>query len=189
MGGFSLGGMMTYKMAINYPDMFAAIFPVCPYISVSGQDAKSFADVPVWMVAGKKDHLVSYIGMVNNWENICATSNVLRECRFSTLSKVCLPDGSRAPTEHYSWEAVTADMFTTDNSAYPHMTTVDGNGNEVVLSYPEGMISWLMAHSSDYNPETDNSEIKPVFNILNILKAPIMTIYIILRNLVRPFFG
>lgn len=189
MGGFSLGGMMSYKMAINYPDMFAAIFPVCPYISVSEQDAEKFADVPVWMVAGKKDHLVSYSGTVNNWENICSTSNVLQECRFSTLSKVCLPDGSRAPTEHYSWEAVTADMFTTDNGAYPHMATVDGNGNEVVLSYPEGMISWLMAHSSHYNPETDNSEIKPVFNILNIIKAPIMTVYIIFRNLVRPIFG
>lgn len=67
------------------------------------------------------------------------------------------------------------------------MATVDGN--EVVLSYPEGMISWLMAHSSHYNPETDNSEIKPVFNILNIIKAPIMTVYIIFRNLVRPIFG
>ena len=66
---------------------------------------------------------------------------------------------------------------------------VDGNGNEVVLSYPEGMISWLMDHSSHYNPETDNSEIKPVFNILNIIKAPIMTVYIIFRNLVRPIFG
>ena len=76
-----------------------------------------------------------------------------------------------------------------DNGAYPHMATVDGNGNEVVLSYPEGMIAWLMAHSSHYNPETDNSEIKPVFNILNIIKAPIMTVYIIFRNLVRPIFG
>lgn len=189
MGGFSLGGMMTYKMAINYPDMFAAIFPVCPYISISEKDAQKFADVPVWMVAGEKDHLVNYSGTVRNWEAVCSTTNVPQECRFSTLSKVCLPDGSRAPTEHYSWEAVTADMFSADNGSYPHMTTADGNGNDVILSYPEGMISWLMAHSSDYSPKAEDNNAEALFNIFNIIKAPFMTIYIIFRNLFRPIFG
>lgn len=189
MGGFSLGGMMTYKMAINYPDMFAAIFPICPAIDLSEQDAKRFADVPVWMVAGEKDHLVSYTKTVDTWEKICSTSNVAQECRFSTLSKVCMPDGSRAPTEHYSWEAVTADMFSADNGDYPNMTTVDGNGNTVVLSYPNGMVSWLTALSSDYSPETDNSKVEPSIDIFNIIKAPIMIIYFIFRNLLRPIFG
>ncbi|MBQ1994578.1 MAG: hypothetical protein II237_00125, partial [Clostridia bacterium] len=29
-GGYSMGGKMTLKMAVAYPEMFAAIFPVCP---------------------------------------------------------------------------------------------------------------------------------------------------------------
>lgn len=189
MGGFSLGGMMSFKMAINYPDMFAAIFPVCPYITISEKDAEKFADVPVWMVAGEKDHLVSYSGTVENWKAVCSTSNVPQKCRFSTLSRVCLPDGTRAPTEHYSWEAVTADMFSADNGAYPNMSTVDGNGNDVALSYPEGMISWLTVHSSDYSPETEDNDVEPSVNIFNIIKAPFMAIYIIFRNLLRPIFG
>lgn len=189
-GGFSLGGMMSFKMAINFPDMFAAIFPVCPYITITNDDARAFSDVPVWLVAGENDPLVSYKNRVlKNWTAIISTTNATTECRFSTLSKVCLPDGTSAPTQHYSWEAVTYDMFNTENGNYPYMSTIDGNGETVQLSYPYGMISWLMQHSSEYNPDTDNNEYKTQINIFNVIKAPFMAIYILLRNFFRPLFG
>lgn len=37
-GGYSMGGKMTLKMAVAYPEMFAAAFPVCP-AWVPGEDA------------------------------------------------------------------------------------------------------------------------------------------------------
>ena len=189
-GGFSLGGMMTFKMAINFPDMFAAIFPLCPYVTITADEAENFSDIPVWLVASEKDPMVSYKNRaLKDWNAVTSTTNVASECRFSTLSKVCKPDGSPAPTEHYLWEPVTYDMFTTDNGQYPYMSTVDGNGSSVTLAYPEGMISWLMSHTSEYNPETDNSEGAGSFNIFKVIIAPIMAIYIALRNLLRPLFG
>lgn len=189
-GGFSLGGMMSFKMAITFPDMFAAIFPICPYITITNEEAKMLSDVPVWLVAGENDPLVSYKNRVlKDWNAVISTTNVSSECRFTTLHKVCMPDGKSAPTEHYSWEAVTHDMFNTENGNYPYMSTIDGNGETVQLSYPYGMISWLMQHSSEYNPDTDNNEYKTQINIFNIIKAPFMAIYILLRNLFRPLFG
>lgn len=191
-GGFSLGGMMTFKMAINYPEMFAAIFPICPYIAINEDQAEKFSDVPVWLVSGKNDPLVGYKNKtLKNWTAVCETTDVPEECRFSLMSKVCSPDGSSSPTEHYSWEAVTYDMFTTDNGDYYNTTTTDANGNTVVLTYPDGMISWLMSHTSDYDIEDsgNNNNTTSKVNVFNIIKAPIMAVYIVIRNIFRPLFG
>lgn len=192
-GGFSLGGMMTFKMAINYPDMFAAIFPICPYITISSSDAKKFSDVPVWLVSGKSDPLVSYnLRTKKNWNAVVNTTTVADDCRFSTLTRVCEPDGSLAPTAHYSWIAVTYDMFSDTNGDYPYMNTVSGAGKTVDLEYPAGMISWLTQFSSDYNPDTDEGvkdSGKTNINIINIITAPFTRVYVVLRNLMRPIFG
>ena len=42
-------------------------------------------------------------------------------------------------------------MFSAENGAYPNMTIVNGVGETVVLEYPDGMISWLCSHTSDYD--------------------------------------
>ena len=60
-------------------------------------------------------------------------------------------DGTPASSAHHTWFAVNYDMFSTENGNYPNMTTVDGNGNAVQLTYPDGMISWLSGFTSDYN--------------------------------------
>mgnify|MGYP002508254151 CR=1 FL=1 len=44
-GGYSMGGKMTLKIAVAYPDMFAAIFPVCPAWVPDSAAAKSSFDV------------------------------------------------------------------------------------------------------------------------------------------------
>jgi predicted peptidase len=59
--GLSLGGFGVWKTIAAYPDVFAAISPVC-----SGGNALSSAckiaaeDVPVWTFHGDKDAIVSY---------------------------------------------------------------------------------------------------------------------------------
>lgn len=192
MGGFSLGGMMTFQMAMAYPEMFAAIFPVCPYITLTENQAQSFAGIPVWMTSGKKDHLVSYSGRImKNWEAITNTSLVAESCRLSSLSEVCRPDGTAAPSEHYSWEAVTNDMFSANGGAYPYMTTISGTGESISLEYPEGMISWISGFSSDYTTDdtTDTEDSGGKIGILARIKGVFMSIYIIIRNLLRPLFG
>ncbi len=151
-GGYSMGGKMTLKMAVAYPEMFAAAFPICP-AWVPGTDATALlADMPVWLTSGAADPLVNYFTWVMpTWKNIVSQSNVAEACRFSTLSLTLYPNGLPTSSSHHSWFAVNYDMFSSRNGKYPLMRTVDGADNKVKLTYPEGMISWLSGFESDFD--------------------------------------
>ena len=153
-GGYSMGGKMTLKMAVAYPEMFAAAFPICPAWSPAEELCEFIADVPVWITSSTRDPLVNYyMGVTPTWEKIIATSNNPEDCRLSTLTKVCYEDGKKTSSSHHAWYAVNHDMFSAENGNYPYMSTVNGVGEEVILSHPDGMISWLTSHTSDYNGE------------------------------------
>lgn len=151
-GGYSMGGKMTLKMAVAYPEMFAAAFPICP-AWVPGTDATAkLADMPVWLTSAAADPTVGYFTWVMPcWKNIVATTNNPENCRFSTLSVACYPNGLPIYSSHFSWYAVTNDMFSEKGGNYPLMKTVDADGNKVTLTYPDGMISWLCSFESDFN--------------------------------------
>lgn len=151
-GGYSMGGKMTLKMAIAYPEMFAAAFPICPAWSPSEELLSHIADMPVWLTSGKPDPLVNYFFSVSKtWEKLTYVTNNPEEIRFSTLKRVCYEDGKRTMSSHHSWFAVNHDMFSDTNGAYPYMSTENGKGEEIILTFPEGMISWLCAHTSNYD--------------------------------------
>lgn len=151
-GGYSMGGKMTLKMAIAYPEMFAAAFPICPAWSPSDELISKIADMPVWITSSTRDPLVNYYFAVSpTFEAISNASNVAEDCRLSTLTRVCYHDGKKTSSNHHAWFAVNYDMFSLENGKYPNMTTVNGLGEEVTLDYPDGMISWLSSHTSDYD--------------------------------------
>lgn len=151
-GGYSMGGKMTLKMAIAYPEMFAAAFPICPAWSPSEELCEKIADMPVWITSSTRDPLVNYYLAVSpTFERIAASSNVAADCRLSTLTKVCYEDGKGTSSSHHAWFAVNHDMFTYLNGDYYNMSTQNGLGEEVKLEYPNGMISWLSSHTSDYD--------------------------------------
>lgn len=54
--GLSMGGYGTWSMAILYPDMFAAIAPICG--GGDPQQASIIKDVPVWAFHGAQDNVV-----------------------------------------------------------------------------------------------------------------------------------
>ena len=155
-GGFSMGGMMALKVLAENQEMYAAAFPYCPATYIFKSEAKKFKNVPVWITASTKDPTVDFEYTQNTWNNIISTSKVKGDCRFSTMTNVCYPDGSAAASNHYTWFAVRYDMFTTKGKDYYNMSTVDGNGKKVTLTYPNGMISWLTAQTSDYGAEDDS---------------------------------
>lgn len=182
-GGYSMGGKMTLKMTIAYPEMFAAAFPICPAWSPEDSLTAHLSDMPVWLTSGFNDPLVNYaVSVEPTWNSIIKQSNVAEECRFSTLSKVCYEDGTACSSNHHAWFAINHDMFSSSNGDYPYMTTVNGKGEEVTLTYPDGMISWLYSHTSDYdgsviegtgniteNDSTDN--LVSVKSIVDLIKA------------------
>ena len=151
-GGYSMGGKMTLKMAIAYPEMFAAAFPICPAWSPDEALIAKLADMPIWLTSSTLDPLVNYYLSVSpTWDKIVAASNIPEQCRFSTITNVCYADGTPTSSSHHTWFAVNYDMFSAENGAYPNMSTVDGLGNDVQLTYPDGMISWLSSHTSEYD--------------------------------------
>ncbi len=163
-GGYSMGGKMTLKMAIAYPEMFAAAFPICPAWSPSDELITKLSDMPVWITSSTRDPLVNYYFAVSpTFDAIAEASNVAKDCRFSTLTRVCYHDGEKTSSNHHAWFAVNYDMFSLENGDYPNMTTVNGLGEEVTLTYPDGMISWLSSHTSEYdgNPIEGTGNITP----------------------------
>lgn len=151
-GGYSMGGKMTLKMAIAYPEMFAAAFPICPAWSPSPELCEKISDLPIWIISSTRDPLVNYyLSVMPTWMKITEASNIPEECRLSTLTKVCYPDGTRTSSSHHAWFAVNHDLFSSENGDYPNLSTVNGNGEEVKLKYPDGMISWLTSHTSEYD--------------------------------------
>lgn len=166
-GGYSMGGKMTLKMSVAYPEMFAAAFPICPAWSPDDEMASYLSDMPVWLISSTRDPLVNYYLAVSpTWERIISISSVPEECRFSTLTKVCYEDGKKCGSSHHAWFAVNHDLFSAENGAYPYMSTVNGVGETVTLTYPDGMISWLVSQTSDYDgtPCEGTGNIKPDSN-------------------------
>ncbi len=153
-GGYSMGGKMTLKMAVAYPDMFAAIFPICP-AWIPGEEAIEYLkDTPVWLVSGARDILVNYYRYVlPTWDRIVKVSSAPENCRLSTLVMTLYPDGKIAQSSHFSWFSVNNDMFSKKNGDYPMLKTQNGLGEKVELTYPEGMISWLSGFKSDFDGE------------------------------------
>lgn len=60
-GGCSNGGFMTMNMIINFPDYFAAAFPVCESYSakwLTHERVEAIKNIPVWLTAAKPDGTV-----------------------------------------------------------------------------------------------------------------------------------
>lgn len=183
-GGFSMGGKMTLHMTHAYPEMFAAAFPICPAGTLSAAQAKQVADIPYWFVSGTGDPLVNYTTSVKpTWEKVRDANNRPADCRFSTLSPVRYPDGEKTSSAHHAWFAVNYDMFSVENGDYPDMTTVNGLGEDVKLTYPEGMIAWLSQFTSDF----DGSAATDTGNRDTVARNPINLI-VVFFNRILDFF-
>lgn len=60
-GGCSNGGFMTMRMVIDFPDFFAAAFPVCEALYdevISDEDIESIKHMPIWFTHSKDDNVV-----------------------------------------------------------------------------------------------------------------------------------
>lgn len=61
-GGSSAGGFMAVNMMIQYPDFFAAAFPVCeafPDTRINSSDIKKLSGKPLWFVVSRSDTTIA----------------------------------------------------------------------------------------------------------------------------------
>ena len=153
-GGFSMGGKMTLKMASSYPDFFAAAFPLCPAYEPSDEQIGALADLPVWLIVSRFDIIAGYYTFSEDiWNRLCETTRVPEDCRMTLFGRVKYPDGKNTSSNHFVWFALANDLFTYDGGPYPNAVTTDANGSEITLTSPDGVVAWLCRYTSDYAGE------------------------------------
>ena len=125
-GGCSNGGYMTVKLALEYPDAFAAIFPVCEAYNdswITDEEIASIASVPTWLVHCTADPLVD----INEtalplYERLQAAGS--ENVHFTVYEEITDPEYGNAYSGHFAWIYSLENMCTTDYDGSP--VTVDG---------------------------------------------------------------
>ncbi len=153
-GGYSMGGKMVLRMASTYPELFAAAFPLSPVYAPTNTELNSLIDMPIWFAWCKNDTYISLnpLTVRSNWDYLMDISNCKEDCRFVTFDKIYHSDYSirtadNAGDTHNTWDAATHDFFMNDGAQFKDVVITDGNGKEVNLTYPKGLISWMSAQS------------------------------------------
>lgn len=113
-GGCSNGGYMTLNMLIEYPEYFAAGYPVCEAYEANWLNDEKMAilkDIPIWMTAAKTDTTVSvaeHSSALYEYLTEAGAQDIhysLFENVVDTSGKYFKPDG-KTPYEyngHWSW--------------------------------------------------------------------------------------
>lgn len=152
-GGCSNGGFMTMRMVLDYPDFFAAAYPVCEALYdevISDAEIESIKQMPIWFVHSKDDVVVKpEETAVPTYERLikAGAANV----HFSLFDKVIdlhglFTDEKGEPytyNGHFSWVYALNDDCRLDYDGNP----VLAKGKEVTL------MEWLaMQHRSTAAP-------------------------------------
>lgn len=189
-GGSSAGAEMTWDMIIAFPEYFAGAFPIAATGTVSASDTKACADVAIWMISSSKDPVISYVATTKPlWNNVCANNNHPENCRLTTLGSVKEPAGGGASDNHHMAKVVTYDMHMLDGSKYYDSETVDGNGNTLNLTSPNGMIYWMNGVSSEYGGAqgggSGNVNVSGLTNFFDVIR----NFFLKIVNIFQRLFG
>ena len=151
LGGYSLGGKMVYLLASEYPEFFAAVFPMSATYPVSSSELRSMKSVPMWLFTNVNDYKtpsVIYSTSVKPiWDYYSKIAVNPQNSRMTTFEVNYRPDGSVNDNNHNTWNAVIHDLFMDNGEPFPTAKTVDGNGNEVTVTQTDSFISWLSSQS------------------------------------------
>lgn len=141
--GWCLGGNGAINLASSYPNDFATATIMCPNRAITEGEAEALKNMPVWFIGSetdtysnfKKTILKSYnllSGISNRKEDIRLTS-------YSSAPDVTLLDSIPFIFNHNLWDNLVTDLQINETD-YPDMKTVDGNGSSV--ENPSS-ISWI----------------------------------------------
>ena len=191
-GGYSMGGKMTLRMAMTYPTYFAAAFPLSPVYAPSNADLNNLIDMPIWFFWCKNDDYTSLnpITVNANWQYLMSISNCKAQCRISTFNTIYNSDYSVKTADgkkdiHNTWDAACHDLFMDDNKAQKDMTVKDGNGKTINLTYPQGLIYWLSCQSKATGEEEGESKrtiLDILYGLVDIIKNAIVDILKAIAN-------
>ncbi len=149
--GSSAGGAMVWDMLDAYPEYFSAAFPIASTEMPTLITVNKASGTAIWILASKLDPVVNYVtNTLPIWAMVKGNNDHPENCRLSSFTEVYNPDGSSSSDNHHLAGVITYDLHTHDEGLYPSVETVDGLGNTVDLTSPNGLISWLSSIHSDF---------------------------------------
>ncbi len=99
--GVSMGGFGTFELAIEHPDEFAAIAPICG--GADPERAEALKSTPVWLFHAADDPVVDY----KKWA--VPTINALDKAQVKYNKTIYKAGDVFYPNGHFSWTAAYAD--------------------------------------------------------------------------------
>lgn len=150
--GSSAGGGMVWFLLEAFPYYFASAFPIASTETPTSTVVKRAADTSIWIIASEKDPIVNYqTNTLHIWNMIKKYNNNVSNCRLSTFGTVYNPDGTKSSDNHHLAGVITYDLHMHGELNYPDLETIDGNGNIVDITSPNGLIKWISNTYSDYD--------------------------------------
>lgn len=156
--GYSTGGSMVWHMVTKYPDFFAAAMPIASLYNPTSMEIEKLSNTSIWIFACDQDYYLSAATSVavNNFNYLKEITSRPQGLRFTSFTEAVWPSNTKQNAhdkEHYIWGAVTNDMFMDSGEQYYYSKTVDGEGNEITFSVPNGIISWLSLQTNEKSGE------------------------------------
>lgn len=189
-GGYSMGGKMTLRMAMTYPSFFAAAFPMSPIYAPTKSDLNNLIDMPVWFFWCKNDDYMTLndITVRTNWQYLMSISNCTENCRLSVFDIIYNSDYSVKTADgkndvHNTWDAACHDLFMDDGRAQKDMQVKDGNNETVVLTYPKGLIYWLSSQVKEASDEGGRPT--TIRGVLEFIMAIFLGTFLEILNAIR----
>ena len=120
--GLSMGGFGTFDLIARRPKLFAAAVPLCGGGDTSPEVINRIKDVPLWIIHGDKDHVVS---VKYSREMVKALNEAGGSARYSELAgfKHNIWDAAYADTELYKWMFNQSKAGPLNNAKNPSQST------------------------------------------------------------------
>lgn len=166
-GGLSMGGRGTMRIVAQYPDFFAASFPISPVYSPSDLEVRAMSKVPTWLISCKYDYLVYHSTLQDVWTSLNRYSAAPHKNRWALFNTTHMVYSNGIPIiepiywTHDTWSAACADLFMDDNTPYKYINVINGNGYPVTLKYPQGLLYWMSSQGYDENKTPDSGDDEP----------------------------
>jgi len=136
-GGFSMGGIMTWLCLAARPERVACALPVCGFMPPAEEDVKRSLGVPVYHIHGDGDGGGRDTPRIRALMEPYTASNALS--RLTVLEQgYKFPDGTRTPIDHLVWIPVLNNMKMDDGSPYQD---IDGAAASAVSDFFNAAIS------------------------------------------------
>ncbi len=100
-GGCSMGGMGTWTMIQEAPELFAAAFPICGGTSASGEVMKTLVDMPIWMIHSVDDSTVNVSGSLTAYDMLIELGS--KKVHMTLFKGVEIDNVLQDILGHWSW--------------------------------------------------------------------------------------